>query len=208
MPRAARAEVSENPRQTNSGADHALWLAVTACLYFSAACALCSSALPLFYVREAGLPDFAPGLSISIKTATEITIILTTPILLRRVAPLSGLILSGGLGLCAFLVLSQVSGLSAKAVGAALEGAYYGLFAGVSLTYVQSFANGRMARANAHYVNSLIFGALIAGPSVGMIAQFTSFQTAILAACLPMLCALTVLLITASFRMRGEVGAM
>ncbi|WP_170324684.1 MFS transporter [Ruegeria arenilitoris] len=207
MPRTARAEMAEKPHQTNSGADRALRLAVTACLFFSAAHVLCSSALPLFYVREAGLPDFAPGLSFSIKTATEIMIILATPILLRRVAPISGLILSGGLGLCAFLVLSQVSGLSAMAVGAALEGAYYGLFAGVSLTYVQSYANGRMARANALYVNSLFIGALIAGPSVGMIAQFSSFQTAILAACLPMLCALTVLLITARLRKRGEVGA-
>jgi SET family sugar efflux transporter-like MFS transporter len=208
MPRTARAEAVGKPQQADSGTDRALRLAVAACLFFSAAHVLCSSALPLFYVREAGLPDFAPGLSFSIKTATEIVIILTTPLLLRHISPLSGLILSGGLGLCSFLVLSQVSGLSTMAVGAALEGTYYGLFAGVSLTYVQNLANGRMARANALYVNSLFIGALIAGPSVGMIAQFTSFQTAILAACLPMLCALVVLRITAKLSKRAEIGAM
>ncbi|WP_420584187.1 MFS transporter [Ruegeria sp.] len=206
IPRDARAEVADKQPQNTSGAERALWLAVTACLFFSAAHVLCSSALPLFYVREAGLPDFAPGLSFSIKTATEIVIILTTPVLLRRFAPLSGLILSGGIGLCAFIVLSQVTGLTGMAIGSALEGAYYGLFAGVSLTYVQSFANGRMARANALYVNSLFVGALIAGPSMGIIAQFTSFQTAILAACLPMLCALTVLLVTQRSERRSDLS--
>ncbi|WP_424830764.1 MFS transporter [Ruegeria sp.] len=205
MPREARSDVLERPQIAGGDTDRLLWLAVTACLFFSTAHVLCSSALPLFYVREAGLPEYAPGLSFSIKTATEIVIILTTPLLLRRFSAVAGLILSGVLGLVAFLVLAQVKDVGTMVAGAALEGAYYGLFAGVSLTYVQSFANGRMARANALYVNSLFIGALFAGPSVGMIAQFSGFQMAILAACLPMLGALGVLLFTARFRRRNDL---
>ncbi|WP_051927386.1 MFS transporter [Ruegeria halocynthiae] len=206
MPRDARAEAADKTPPDSAYAERALWLAVGACLLFSAAHVLCTSALPLFYVREAGLPAYAPGLSFSIKTGTEIVMILTTPALLRRLAPLSVLTLSGGLGLCAFLMLSQVTGVTAMVFGAALEGAYYGLFAGVSMTYVQNFANGRMARANALYVNSLFIGALVAGPSVGMIAQFASFQTAILAACLPMVCALIVLAATNRIRRLAGTG--
>lgn len=81
------------------------------------------------------------------------------------------------------------------------------MFVGVSQTYVQSFTNERVARANALNVDRLFIGALLAGPSVGMIARFTCFQTAILAACQPMHCALKVLLITAMLRKRVEVDA-
>ncbi|MCG7518560.1 MFS transporter [Ruegeria sp. Ofav3-42] len=207
MPADARSEVATKPGEDESDTNRILWLAVTACLLFSTAHVLCSSALPLFYVREAGLPGFAPGLSFTIKTAAEIVIILTTPVLLRFISPLTGLILSGGLGLSAFLVLSQVSGLAGMIVGAALEGTYYGLFAGVSLTFVQNLANGRMARANALYVNSLFIGALVAGPSVGVIAQFASFQTAILAACAPMVLALIVLVVTSRMQIPARFGS-
>lgn len=163
---------------------------------FSTSHVLCSNALSLFYVREVGLPGFVPGLSFSIKTAAKIVVILTTPAPWRFLSPLTWLIHSRWPRLSAFLVLSQVSSLAGMIAGAALEGIYYGLFAGVSLTFVQNLATGRMARANTLYVNSLFIGALVAGPSVGVIAHFTCFQTVILAACAPMVPALIALVVT------------
>ncbi len=173
-----------------------LWFAAIACFFLSLAHMLCTSALPLFYVQEAGLPTYAPGLSFSIKTFVEIVAILSVPLLMRRLGARNVLMGTSVLAVVAFFVLAQVATLSGLVVGAALEGLYYGIFAGVGISFVQSFAGGRMARATSFYVNSLIVGGLIAGPSMGLIAQFYDFRSAILAASLGAVAAFAVLFAT------------
>ena len=173
-----------------------LWYAAVACFCFSLAHILCSNALPLFYIQEVGLPTFAPGLSFSVKTFVEIIAILSAPVLIRRVGARNALLGAAVLGLVAFLVLSSVSNLTTMIVGSALEGLYYGIFAGVGITFVQSFAAGRMARATSLYMNGLFLGGLIASSSMGLIAHFYDFRTAIQLASLGTIAAFAVLLAT------------
>lgn len=173
-----------------------LWYAAIACFCFSLAHMLCSNALPLFYIQEVGLPTFAPGLSFSVKTFVEIIAILSAPVLIRRVGARNALLGAAALGLVAFWVLSSVSSLTTMIVGSALEGLYYGIFAGVGITFVQSFAAGRMARATSLYMNGLFLGGLIASSSVGLIAHFYDFRTAIQLASLGAIAAFAVLLTT------------
>ena len=173
-----------------------LWYAAIACFCFSLAHILCSNALPLFYIQEVGLPTFAPGLSFSVKTFVEIIAILSSPVLIRRVGARNALLGAAVLGLVAFLVLSSVSNLTTMIVGSALEGLYYGIFAGVGITFVQSFAAGRMARATSLYMNGLFLGGLIASSSMGLIAHFYDFRTAIQLASLGAVAAFAVLLAT------------
>lgn len=173
-----------------------LWYAATACFFFSLAHILCSNALPLFYIQEVGLPTFAPGLSFSVKTFVEIIAILSAPALIRRIGTRNALLCAAVLGVVAFWMLSSVSSLPTMMIGAALEGLYYGLFAGVGITFVQNFAAGRMARATSLYMNALFLGGLIAGASVGVIAQFHDFRTAIQLASLGAIAAFLVLLAT------------
>lgn len=173
-----------------------LWYAAIACFCFSLAHMLCSNALPLFYIQEVGLPTFAPGLSFSIKTFVEIIAILSAPVLIMRVGSRNALLCAAVLGLVAFWVLSSVSNLTIMIIGSALEGLYYGIFAGVGITFVQSFAAGRMARATSLYMNGLFLGGLIAGSSMGLIAQFYDFRTAIQLASLGTVAAFAVLLAT------------
>lgn len=173
-----------------------LWYAAIACFCFSLAHILCSNALPLFYIQEVGLPTFAPGLSFSVKTFVEIVAILSAPVLIRRVGARNALLGAAVLGLVAFLVLSSVSNLTTMIIGSALEGLYYGIFAGVGITFVQSFAAGRMARATSLYMNGLFLGGLIASSSMGLIAHFYDFRTAIQLASLGTVAAFAVLMAT------------
>lgn len=156
-----------------------LLLAAAASFCMSFAHALCASALPVFLVREVGLPDYAPGLSLSVKCATEVLLILLAPRIMRRIS--ARLLLSGAAitAIIAFNIIASVTTLPAMLVGAAMEGAYYGLFAGTCLTFVQGFARGRTARATALYMNSIFLAALFAVPLMGFVSQYASFGASI-----------------------------
>lgn len=156
-----------------------LWMAASICLAFALAHSMSMSGLPLFYIREAGLPAYAPGISLSIKTGVEIAAILTAPSLMSYLGARNALRMAALLAIAAFFVLARVTSMSQLWFGAALEGLYYGLFAAVGLTYLQDFAKGRMARATSLYMNSLFLGGLIASPLMGLTAQFVSFGMAI-----------------------------
>ncbi len=178
--RSPPADASLSPTVDQAAAiGRALWFSITGVFCLSLAHALCTSALPLFYTQEAGLPTFAPGLSFTIKTFVEVFAILATPWLAARYGARPVLTVTSLVGVLALLVLSTVSNLTQMGIGAAIEGLYYGLFAGTAISFVQSFAAGRMARATALYVNTLSLSFLMAGPAVGLIGQFFEFRAAL-----------------------------
>jgi SET family sugar efflux transporter-like MFS transporter len=159
--------------------DHSLLLAVTVCFCFAVANTLCASALPLFLIDEVALPTYAPGMAMSVKTFVEIIAIMGSPWLLRRIDAKGILLCTTLLAIAAFYILSQVSSLAMLGLGAVFEGAYYGLFAGTGIAFVQSLSHGRIGKAMSMYMNSLFIGGLIASPAVGLIAQMWSFKASI-----------------------------
>ncbi len=170
----------EDPLATGlTGANTGLWLAAGVCLAFALAHSMSMSALPLFYLREAGLPAYAPGVSLSVKTFVEIVAILASPWIMAVMGSRNALKSAAVIAVAAFFVLARVTSLPQLVLGAGLEGLYYGLFAAVGLTYMQDFAKGRMARATSLYMNSLFMGGLIASPLMGLTAQFVSFGMAV-----------------------------
>lgn len=177
-----------------SSANRSLMFAALACFCFALAHVMCTSALPLFYIREVGLPTYTPGLSLSIKTSVEIVGILSAPWLITRFGAKPSLICAALIAIVSFVVLSQVSSIRHLVVGAALEGLYYGIFAGVGITYMQSFARGKIASATSLYMNSLFLGGLVSGASLGIIAQTFDFRTVILLASVGAVIAIFVLL--------------
>lgn len=156
-----------------------LWLAAAFIFAMSVAHGLTFTALPLFFVIEVGLPDFAPGFAFSVKTFVEVFAIFSTPFLMARFGLTGPLLVTSCIAVGAILVLSQVTSLPQMVIGSALEGLYYGLFASLGISYVQSFAQDRPAQATAIYWNTLMISGLMSGPAVGLIAQATSFQTVI-----------------------------
>jgi SET family sugar efflux transporter-like MFS transporter len=156
-----------------------LWLAAFVCFLFNIAHVLCSAALPLFYTEEAHLPVYAPGLSLTLKCTGEVIAILASPMIMARIGRRNALYLSTGCGLIAFAVLHETNSLAHMVVGALLEGLYFGLFAGVAVTFIQGFAKGRVGRATSLYMNSLFLGSLAANTGIGIIASLVDFRAAI-----------------------------
>lgn len=79
---------------------------------------------------------------------------------------------------------------------AALEGLYYGMFAGVAVTFVQSFAQGRIGRATSMYMNGLFLGGTLGSVSMGFIATWHSYQVAVLFASACAVAAIVLLYLT------------
>ncbi|WP_419904905.1 MFS transporter [Kiloniella sp.] len=183
-----KSTLTSDDRAFNKG----LWLAVTACLFFAIGHVLTSSALPLYFTHQAGLPTYAPGLSFTIKCFMEVVAILIAPSLMHRIGLRNALCCAALLAMPTYYILSQVQTMPHLIIGSALEGLYYGIFAGVSITFVQGFANGRMGRATSLYMNSLFLGGMIGNVSMGLIASTFSYQTAIQ---LSLLCAAVALVV-------------
>jgi SET family sugar efflux transporter-like MFS transporter len=162
-----------------NGASGGLWLAVAFIFSLSTAHSLTFSSLPLFYVQEVGLPGFAPGVAFSVKTFVEVLAIFATPMIIARFGIRNALLATTALAVVTIQILASVQTFPQMVAGAALEGLYYGLYASLGISYVQSFAPDRPARATAIYWNTLMVSGLLAGPAVGVIAQAYDFQTVV-----------------------------
>lgn len=184
---------SENPGWFDN---RPLWLAAGACFLFNIAHVLCASALPLFYIREAHLPVYAPGLSLTFKCLAAIVAIMGSSYITERIGRRNALYFAAVAGMAAFAVLHEATSLPLMALGALMEGAYFGLFAGVAVSFMQGFARGRIGRATSLYMNSLFLGSLTASTMTGLIATAFSFQAAIATAGLAMTAALAMLFLT------------
>ena len=169
-------------------------LTVTFIFFLSLAHAVTFSSLPIFYVQMVGLPSYAPGLAYSTKTVVEIMVIFSTPLVLAVIGMRGALVCASVLAAATIQFLSQVQSIPQMLLGAAFEGLYYGLYASVGITYLQSFTKTKPASATALYWNTLMVSGLAAGPTVGVIAQIYDFQTVIQTASVFALAAAAVLL--------------
>ncbi len=185
------ATAGSEPEATSAGG---LWFAAGFVFCLSLAHSLTFSSLPLFFVQEVGLPGFAPGVAFSVKTLVEVVVIFTTPMIIARFGMRRALLATTLLAVVAIQVLASVQSLPQMLAGAALEGLYYGFFASLGISYVQSFARDRPARATAIYWNTVMVSGLLAGPTVGFIAQLYDFHTVVQLASIVALCAVAVLL--------------
>ncbi|WP_308915711.1 MFS transporter [Jannaschia sp. LMIT008] len=171
-------ETSMSPGQRTP--DTALWIAGAFVGCLAAAHFLTFTALPLFFVREVGLPGYAPGNAFSVKTAVEIVAIACTPFLIARFGLRRSLTATAVLAVGAILFLASIQTYGQMLVGAAFEGLYYGLFSTLAIGWVQSLAPDRPAQAMAVYWNATMTTSVLAGPAAGLIAQAADFRTAIL----------------------------
>lgn len=173
-----------------------LWLAASFVFCLSLAHSLTFSSLPLLYVQEVGLPGYAPGVAFSIKTFVEVIAIFSTPIVIARFGMWRSLLATTILAVVTIQILASVQSFPHMLVGAALEGLYYGFYASLGISYVQSFAQDRPAQATAIYWNTLMVSGLLAGPVVGFIAQAYDFQAVVRIASGAALLAVAVLILS------------
>ncbi|MCL6282578.1 MFS transporter [Ruegeria sp. 2012CJ41-6] len=172
----------QSSKQGQGGLNTGLWLAAAFVFCLSTAHSLTFSALPLYYVQEVGLPGYAPGTAFSVKTFVEVFAIFSTPYLIARFGLRRSLLAVTLLAIVTIQVLASVESYPQMLAGAAMEGFYYGLYASLGISFVQSFAPNRPARATALYWNTLMVTGILAGPAAGLIAQAYDFRTVILVA--------------------------
>jgi MFS transporter, SET family, sugar efflux transporter len=178
-----------------TGRNHILLIAATVSMLLSMTNVLYSSAMPLFFKYEAGLPGYAPGLSFAIKCLFEIPAIYFAAILAQRWGERRVLMAAAMLAVVVMLSITQLQSIPQLILLAAAEGLYYGLFAGAAIGYIQGFAMGRMGQATATYVSSLFLGGMLGSALMGLMASLFDYQASIYLAAAAALAALPVLML-------------
>lgn len=208
LPRDVTAGAKKLPSKPHdlANASQNLWWAAAFVFCLSFAHSLTFSSLPLFYVREVGLPGFSPGLAFSVKTFIEVIAVFSTPKIIAQFGMRNALLAATILAVGTIQFLAYVESFPQMLFGAALEGLYYGIYASIGISYIQSFAQDRPARATALYWNVLMVSGLLAGPAVGFIAQISSFKSVIQVASGVALCAVAVLIYGSRGRTSTDAG--
>ena len=191
---AAPAKAILQDQEGRTSAFRQLWLAAAFVFCLSFTHSLTFTALPIFYVQEVGLPGYAPGVAFSIKTFVEVIAIFSTPMIIARFGIRRALLATTLLAVVTIQILASVQSFHQMVAGAALEGLYYGFYASLGISYIQSFAKDRPASATALYWNTLMVSGFLAGPLVGLIAQAYDFRTVVYTASGMALLAFVVLL--------------
>jgi len=200
---------SAREKKTKDHGDPINWSLLVAgfiCLGFVITNSLFVSAMPLFFVEETGLPGFTPGLSFSVKCLVEVPVIFASVPLAAYIGIRQVLLLAACLAIASMFLFAQVTTVWQVMAVSAL-GSYYGLFVGVAISFVQSFAPDRPGRATAVYMNSLFLGGMIGNVSMGFIASAADFRTVLYTAALSSVGAFAVLLATLRVRPRSAEEA-
>ncbi len=198
---------SERTQKRDAGKEPVNWrllIAGLTCLGFIITNTLFVSAMPLFFVKEIGLPGSTPGLSLSVKCVVEVFMIFWSVRLAERIGIRQVLMIAAILAPTSMILFAQVTEFWHVMAASVIEGTYYGLFAGVSISFVQSFAPDRPGRATAVYMNSLFLGGMIGSISMGIIASVTDFKTVLYVAAGSSVVALLILL--ATLRLKPETA--
>ncbi|MEO9529962.1 MFS transporter [Roseibium sp.] len=204
VPADFRAKPRIRPEKGREPVNLGLLIGGMSCIGFVITNSLFVSAMPLYFVNETGLPGSTPGLSLSVKCLVEIFVIFASVRLAERIGTRQVLMLAACLAAVSMLLFTQVSALWQVLTISVLEGTYYGLFAGVAISFVQSFAPDRPGRATAVYMNSLFLGSMIGSVSMGFIASAADFRTVLFVAAVSSMAALATLVVT--FRVQPETS--
>ncbi|NVK33590.1 MAG: MFS transporter [Rhodobacteraceae bacterium] len=195
---------TQSPKSAVSiaGIDWALWFAAVACTCFALSNVIFTSVLPLFLIKDAQLPGYAPGVSLTAKCFVEVFAIFSAARLAERFGARNVMLASAALAIVVFNLFAQADSMIEVVFLAALEGLYYGLFAGISITFIQNFTPTTPGRATAIYMNSLFLGSMIGSVSMGFIASAFSFGTVVIFAAFSSACAFITLLVTRKMKPR------
>ncbi|WP_417687306.1 MFS transporter [Roseibium sp.] len=182
VPADFRAPLKTTTTQNAEAANWPLRFAAFACVLFALGNVLFVSAMPIYFIKEVGLPGFTPGLTLSLKCLVEVIVILSAARLAERFGSRQVLTFAALLAVGSFLLMAHASSVFQAGAFSMLEGVYYGLFAGVAISYIQSFIPDKPGQATALYMNSLFLGGMIGSVSMGFIADAFDFRTVVFAA--------------------------
>ncbi|RFB80332.1 MFS transporter [Methylovirgula sp. 4M-Z18] len=201
---------ADQHRKSNTQANDINWglmLAALICLMFVLVTALFESAMPMYFIQDVHLPAYAPGLHLSIKCFLELFTIFSSSALVDRIGIRRVLIGAALIAVTTMVLYAEISSLAELIAVSALDGIYYGLFAGVAVTYCQSFEPDRPGRATAVYANSYAAGNMVGSMAMGFIASATSFRSVIFVAAYAAWAVAGVLALEVPLRQRARQSA-
>ncbi|MBX2830018.1 MAG: MFS transporter [Rhodospirillales bacterium] len=141
------------------------------------------SAMPLYFSTEMGLIASSAGFALTVKCFVEVVAIYFCASLIKRVGERKGMMIAAVLATVFFGLIYHATTLGDVLVLGVLDGIYYGIFAGISMTFVQNFAPDQPGVATSYYVSTLFIGGLIGNLLTGVVASIFDFQTTVLLAC-------------------------
>lgn len=131
-----------------------------------------TTSLPLLLVEHVSIDESHTGLVIAVKAFVEMCAILLSPWVLARFSPRTALAGCSLLAVAAYGVYLAANGWVLGVLGSVLEGGYYGLFAAVGLTWMQSLSPSRVGWSTGTYMTGIYAGTLLASPLSGVVAHF------------------------------------
>lgn len=131
-----------------------------------------TTSLPLLLVEHVSIDESRTGLVIAVKAFVEMCAILLAPWVLARLNPRAALAGCSLVALAAYGVYLAADGWALGVLGSVLEGGYYGLFAAVGLTWMQSLSPSRVGWTTGMYMTGIYAGTLLGSPLSGVVAHF------------------------------------
>ncbi len=141
-----------------------------------------TSSLPLYTINELGLPSYTPGVLMGVVAGVEIPVMLVSSWLCKYFSKqtlMNVAFVCGGMFYTGIFFAESFSVLLGLQL---INAVFYGLFAGLGLTLLQEQLPTRIGFTAAVYSNGFKVGVMIGASSTGLIAQFFSFQFAMLGA--------------------------
>lgn len=172
---------NQNDKKTTQ-APKAFWYLSIAIVLGSMGNNIYTSSLPLYTIKELGLPSYSPGVLMGLVAGMEIPIMLLSSRLCSKFKKSSLMIAAFIFGFIFYACIFKASSLWQFALLQVINALFYGLFAGVGLTLMQEQLPERIGFTAAVYSNGFKIGVMIGASCTGIIAQFFSFQYSMLGA--------------------------
>lgn len=160
------------------------WCITMAVVFASLGNNMYTSSLPLYTIRELELPSYTPGVLMGIVASMEIPVMLLSSRVSARVGKHNLMTFAFCCGVLFYTGIFFAETFWQLLALQVFNALFYGLFAGVGLSLMQELIPKRIGFTSAVYSNAFKIGVMIGASCTGLVAQFFSFQYAMIGAAL------------------------
>ncbi|RKF15811.1 MFS transporter [Alginatibacterium sediminis] len=182
-------KAKDSQQEPNTPISFHIWLLCLVLLFVNMANGMYGTAMPLYSLNERDLPAYLPGLLFGVAAGLEVPIMIIASRLANHFGTQK---LMGIATICGAVFYTGIYSASQGWHFIALQlcnAIFFGVFASLGVTVIQEMLPNRPGFASALFSNSMRAGMMIGTSLTGIIAQFYSFQTAILGASIAVICA-------------------
>ncbi len=163
-------------------APRSFWLLVAVVTLGASANVLYASAMPLYTIQELGFSAALPGLLMASDALLEIPVMLISARLAKQWSKAAIFYFAFVFAILFYIGIYHAQSVWQFFVLQAVNAIYYGLFAGLALTFLQEQLPTRIAFTSTLCSNAIKMGTMFGSSAMGLIAQFASFRHANLGA--------------------------